>query len=138
VKVKVSDLEGRALNYAVAFVQWGEPKAFPTFYNFGDAPDTKPLLAASDIRVGIDDCEYNPSGNWAHGGPLIESACISVFYHSQPDMGGNMWYGACGRNSVHKLPRCKSPLVAACRAYVFSCVREEIEIPDELMEASHA
>ncbi|MAL39222.1 MAG: hypothetical protein CMO04_04985 [Thalassospira sp.] len=138
MKVKVSELEGRALNWAVAYVKYGQSRYAGNWHCFDTGIPDEPQVIVREKPKAIQDDEYNPSGNWAHGGPLIESACISVFYHNQPDMGGNMWYGACGRNSVHKLPRCKSPLVAACRAYVFSCVREEIEIPDELMEASHA
>ena len=107
--MKVSELTGAALDWAVA----------KCIYE----PDD---VVICDGRVfAYDDATkgFNPSTNWAQGGPIIEREKIAVWGD------GNLyWEAECGW-AWGKGP---TPLVAAMRCYVSSKVGEEIEVPEEL------
>jgi len=66
---------------------------------------------------------YDPSTNWALGGPLIESHGISL---TPTVVGWSATFGAVGCNNN------VAPLVSAMRVLVYSKVGPEIEVPDEL------
>lgn len=132
MKVKVSELEGRALNYAVAVCLWGEPENGPDCWREWNYQKENGLPFYVETSGKLDCLEFNPSGNWSHGGPLIEEWMISINYATAPSMGRHMWSARYGRNNTG-LPRCLSPLVAAMRELVYLRKGYEIEIPDELM-----
>ena len=70
---------------------------------------------------------YNPSTDWAHGGPIVERCCINVYYD-----GGGYW---CATTDSGDPPRFgPTPLIAAMRCYVASKLGDEVEVPDELVE----
>ncbi|MFV1850162.1 MAG: phage protein NinX family protein [Thalassospira sp.] len=137
MKMKVSDLDGRALNWAVAFTLYGEPSAvYPNSFAFDESSNVKAVLVARLGVVSIDRDEFNPSGNWAHGGPIFEKTGIfptychdwDAFHGPQTDP---MPYEAEGERCVMYGEK---PLIAGCRAVVYNAVGPTIEIPDELCE----
>lgn len=130
MKVKVSELEGRALNYAVAYVEHGQPRPAGNWHCFDTGNQDEPQVIVRELPKAIQDDEYNPSGNWAHGGPLIEASGCNVGV----DIAG-VWY--CSDNDV-VCTEGATVLEALCRGYVYQYIGPVIEIPDELMEASHA
>ena len=111
--MKVKELEGTALDWAVAqivFPEWIEEQ-----YNKG-----KP----SDLM--FDDGEYFlPSTDWGQGGPIIEREFIALGYGPNDgwigmDMDGNYYFGP-------------TPLIAAMRCFVATHLGAETEIPEDLL-----
>ena len=100
MKVKTSELQGAALDWAVA-----------------------------ECEQFVED-EFEPSENWADGGPIIEREQLNLSC-----LGNNKWevwpnYG------MNDTTYCKgpTPLIAAMRCYVASKLGDEVDMPDELME----
>lgn len=109
--MKTSELTGAALDWAVAEC---EGRDFPS----------------ADAFCGI----FNPSTDWAQGGPIIEREQLNIGYSPEvaddplepwlsDDYAGKvcsgMYWGA-------------TPLIAAMRCYVASKLGDEVEIPEEL------
>jgi Protein of unknown function (DUF2591) len=120
--MKTSELSGPALDWAVATAmglrveydyQYTEEKFFQGWWQCGP-------------------CHWQPlpkySSDWAHGGPIIERADISLYSSKAPEIGGRLWVAfAKGINAEGP-----TPLIAAMRCYVASKLGEEIEVPEEL------
>lgn len=129
VEVKVAELSGAALDFAVAQVE--KPENFVLrdateeigcwvigiAYNAAD-PDS--WLKSS----------YCPSTDWSQGGPLIDKhrleiiesgngfACVKEWVYSEP----YEWY-----------PVGETHLIAACRAIVTKASGDTVQVPEELM-----
>jgi hypothetical protein len=108
MKVKTSELEGAALDWAVA-----------------KAEKRTDLRVDEDGElVGQDDFDY--STDWAQGGPIIEREKITVrFWENEPFVHAYMW----NREGWLEGP---TPLIAAMRCFVASKLGEEVEIPEEV------
>lgn len=119
--VKVSELSGKALDYAVAICQNVEidSNGCPIWFDSG--------------RIDANRVEYNPSQYWAIAGPIIEREKMEItpygingewrardFYEPSPGVPCAEQYG-------------NSSLVAAMRCYVVSKMGESVEIPEELL-----
>ena len=133
MKIKTSELTGAALDWAVAkcenrlnhirlnqFKQWED------------------LLLT---QVHDDDYTYwNPSEDWAQGGPIIERECITVAIgdwdvDQTPIV--QTWSARSLVCEIHAATNdgwlCGStPLIAAMRCFVASKLGNEVEVPDEL------
>lgn len=77
---------------------------------------------------------FEPSSNWSQGGPIIERENISLA--SQSTRLAEFWQADIGHSSKftqwdHK------PLIAAMRCYVMSKLGGTVEVPEELLNASH-
>lgn len=128
VKVKVSELIGNALNWAVAkaeqhdseigrAVVFGKPKEFIVIES------SKSLC----VQRGI----YSPSTNWAHGGPLIEKykiehefnypGCEAFIYEDDSDLQKAWGHG-------------DNLLEAVCKTVVMLKFGKEIEVPAVLVK----
>jgi hypothetical protein len=111
--MKVSELTGPALDWAVGMVEGFEPK-----------------MVKGQLETLWTDNGWKPSTNWSQGGPIIEQERISL------EIKHDGWWVAQIYN-VNDDPRCvcldHSPLVAAMRCYVASELGGEIEIPEELL-----
>ena len=107
MKVKTSELQGAALDWAVAQCEY-----FP-------------------VRYGFDDNCPEYSTDWSQGGPIIEKNRLKVVYFAPPQVWhvSRLRYG--GLCEPHDMED-PSLLVAAMRCYVSSKLGEEIEIPEEL------
>jgi len=113
--VKVSELQGAALDWAVA-------KCIH-------------LINGDDLDIGfIKEYAYTPSTNWAQGGPIIEQERISV----EPCFDWQ-WVATLteGPNIAFE-EEGPTPLIAAMRCHVANKMGDEIEVPDELMEGEEA
>ena len=118
MKVKVSEATGSVLNYLVAKC---EGSTFAGEY---------PHLLASGFRPP----RY--STDWSQGGPIVEREgmhvdCLRVADHYRPAI-WEAWPYATGTKHIQQGPK---PLIAAMRCYVASKLGDEMEVPDELMEA---
>ena len=110
MRIKTSELEGAALDWAVAMAIC--PESFKT-----DQKDSNGLYPWSTgwLRNG------SPSTDWSQGGPLIEWYYVDV--ESGP------WSAYYGRKTMHG----DSPLIAVCRAIVAAKLGDEVDVPDELL-----
>ncbi|EAB7564158.1 DUF2591 domain-containing protein [Salmonella enterica subsp. enterica] len=120
MKVKTSELSGKALDWAVAWSVCPE--------SFKDNVSEKtglPYWADGWLSNG------SPSTDWRRGGLLIENHIPTlqrdVDGYSEPEM---PWYAECG--VFWDIG--ETPLIASCRALVQAKLGDEVEIPDELME----
>lgn len=112
LKVKTSELEGAALDWAVAkcdnkldkIVYWKKCRAY---YYPGAAT------------------KYSPSTKWAQGGPLIEREKITLVPMPQGTWSAN-------KVGLAVLFHQRSPLIAAMRVYVASVLGDEIEVPEDI------
>ena len=107
MKVKTSELQGAALDWAVMKCD-GICKDFPAYW--------------------VD--EY-PSTNWAQGGPIIERERISI--EDCQDGAGLYWEATRIEPPAVSEARGPTPLVAAMRCYVASQLGDEVELPEELI-----
>ena len=119
--IKTSDLTGAALDWVVSKCE-GEPVYFDGVtvrYVPGQFSDEEP---------------YNPSTNWAQGGPIIEREHISL---RGPSIAGVNWASFIDKSGTSYGPQYRqvapTPLIAAMRCYVASKLGDTVEIPAELM-----
>ena len=105
MKIRIEELTGRTLNWAVARAR------ISTAFEF---------YAVSN---------WNPSGDWAQGGPIIEREMIDLSYYG--DIPG--WAAYIGR-LVKKPGQGPTPLIAAMRCYVASQLGDEVDVPEELVK----
>ncbi len=123
MRVKTSNLSGRALDWAVAYAYYGD----------GVVKLDHGFLIMQPARyIGrnpIHSRMYSPSARWTQGGPIIESERIDVFSTA----GGTGWCAQSDRRVFTAYGN--SPLVAAMRCYVASRLGDEVEVPDELLAA---
>ena len=105
MKVKVSELSGAALDWAVAKC---EGKVFDL------SPDGY--------------YTYKPSRNWALGGPIIERERINL-----KENGAGWWFAKIGDKKKDKWMRGTDPLMAAMRCYVASRLGDDVTLPDGLV-----
>jgi hypothetical protein len=81
-----------------------------------------------------DDCgtEYQPSDNWAQGGPIIERENVHLFQQTELE---STWTASMARgNKVgwRFIQYGPTPLIAAMRCYVASKLGDEVELPKGL------
>jgi hypothetical protein len=107
MRIKTSELTGVALDWAVAKADGHDMDHFQVV----DA--------------------YQPSTDWAQGGPIIEREVISVVEHQGKDY---VWFAwekyAKNRNCTANGP---TILITAMRCYVASKLGYEIDVPEELL-----
>jgi len=118
MKIKVSELTGAALDWAVAISQKvciGEP-LHSTF-----ALEFKLMHDSGDLQFSTD---------WAQGGPIIEREVISLI-HPKYDCWTAHCYDKTLDDESYTLDG-PTPLIAAMRCYVASKLGDEVEIPEEL------
>jgi hypothetical protein len=114
--MKTSELTGVALDWVVAKC---EPDDTVRVY-FDE--DTGEKLCHDDWEIP----EFNPSTNWAQGGPIIEREGINLWREDR----GNWCASYPDAQDYWDL----SPLVAAMRCYVASKLGDTVKIPGELLK----
>lgn len=119
--MKTSELTGAALDWMVA-------KCLPDDeYLF----DPHPYLPDENGQPDY----FEPSTNWAQGGPIIEREGINLDnYAKNPRW--SAWTPAPERDSGEAQAYGVTPLIAAMRCYVASKLGDEVEVPAELMGAA--
>jgi hypothetical protein len=116
--MKVSELTGAALDWAVAKAEGIELSN--GCYNR--------LLVDGRMSTGQKMLTpYNPSTDWAHGGPIIEREKMTL------EWTGEDWMAYIRHDEEYFGP---TPLIAAMRCYVASKLGDEIEVPDEIVEGA--
>lgn len=137
VKVKTAELEGAALDWAVAVadgkqaILWDECCG----YGVGAPPE---CCCNPVIVVVVNQSNWSPSTDWSQGGPLLDLHCKS--FGCVQDGKDTTWrsfgYGngePSHPNRQMRLASGPSILIAACRAIVAAKLGAEVEIPAELV-----
>jgi hypothetical protein len=118
--MKTSELINLALNWAVMKAEGPDSFAATVYYD-GDTP----------LRID-DQCDvpeiWDPSTNWAQGGPIIEREELTLSCHWQRPYAIKVLVGE-KRVVQGNGP---TPLIAAMRCYVASKLGDDIEVPEEL------
>ena len=126
MKIKVSELSGLALDWAVAKCEGKNG----VFHNDG-ITQCIVIEAPSGVYKGT----WKPTINWAQSGPIIERDRITLMFDA--DGGTYSAHVAEFRQrgmSNRTRWRCgPTPLIAAMRCYVASKLGDETEIPKELL-----
>ena len=112
MKIKTSELSEAALNWAVAKCE-------------GKNPGYEYTMLETVVLVGMN--PYEPSTDWAQGGPIIEREGIELLCETL----GFRWVAMPQKGIEWRGP---TPLVAAMRCYVASKLGEKVEVPDELLQ----
>ncbi|MEO9387110.1 phage protein NinX family protein [Chromobacterium phragmitis] len=117
MKVKAHELEGVALDWAVAKLRGVALSQVPL----------KRMLKTYGVLRLRHGALYSPSTEWAQGGPIVEQEQLQLMH---------MW--DCGGWSAMRYDNMRSvsgpnPLTAAMRCYVMNRVDGEIDVPDELL-----
>ena len=115
MRIKTSELEGAALDWAVSMAIC--PESFKT-----DQKDANGLYPWSTgwLRKG------SPSTDWSQVGPLIERYGMWLSNDSERP---EPWIGSIGGLHMQFGP---TPLIALCRAIVAMKLGHEVDIPEEL------
>jgi hypothetical protein len=124
MKVKTSTLNDEALDWAVAKGEdFTEGAAIIRLWN---SRVTK--IIPGDYETSEVYSSYNPSTNFALGGPILSRERIDrVFNHKS-----GLWLAFTSRGTTHT-HQDKSELVAGLRCVVASKLGDEVEIPEELL-----
>ena len=112
MKIKTQELTGPALNWAAA-------KCEGVSVEYIDDGITQCLLMSMGGR-------FNPSTNWAQGGPIIEREGI----RQHRSHTGDWWAGS--ESDPQRPISGPTPLIAAMRCFVASRLGDEVDIPEEL------
>ena len=116
MKVKTSELQGAALDWAVAKCEGLKVRVISGVCHDAELLD---MQVDGDTRIIY-------STDWAQGGLIIEQECICVGL----SMDAPIWYANKGPERYHQFG--PTPLIAAMRCYVASKMGDEIELPEEL------
>lgn len=122
VQVKVSEISGVALDYAVAIADGGERKP----YQFADNADA-PFWDAWVFPGGRAYSSFTPSKEWDHCGALVAKYRVSIIYSDEV-------CDPCAWTDSSAAWHGDTPLIAACRAIVASKFGDTVSVPPELVE----
>lgn len=114
MRIKTADLIGPALDWAVA-----QAYKLITVYN-------NPVMVQRDARNIL---HWQPSIDWAQGGPIIERGGIAVERKIIEGTTEHEWKAYVPY--IHAYG--PTPLIAAMRCYVASKLGDEVEVPDALL-----
>jgi hypothetical protein len=116
--MKVSELTGAQLDWAVAKCEGYECKFDDEILGAWLVPEEGYLHDEKPLS------KFNPSTNWAQGGPIIQWEKIGIL------PSGNAYYEL---NEGTYYSYGTTPLIASMRCYVASKLGDEIELPEELL-----
>lgn len=114
-QVKTSELQGAALDWAVAKVEG--------------------LLDKWGVCAPVG---FKPSTDWAQGGPIIERELVAIDQHwlnlTAEHPGSWEWSASIvGEDPIQTWINGPTPLIAAMRCYVASKLGDVVSIPEELL-----
>lgn len=141
MKIKTADLQGLALDWAVAAaLGWRRIGAEDMVRDLTPDGVYETVGWADNGRdrwekILVGGKEWAPSRNWAQGGPLVESVGISVKgWHIRWEAALYWSTKAPGEEyKSYHAHKGASPLVAICRRLVSSKLGPEVDIPEELL-----
>ena len=125
VDCPVAELDGIALDYAVALVEGGHSLKNDGITWWVTMEGLSRVLSQGWGSIG-----YQPSKEWAQGGPIIEREGINVYQMQDGTWQANLDYGVTDEAICHG----PTPLVAAVRCYVASKLGNSIKVPKGLIE----
>lgn len=128
IEVKTSELEGDALDWAVAtaigagvlFEDWGGPN---------------PWVVLSD-HAALEWVPFSPSTDWSQGGPLIEKYRLEIVFDGSRNEGWRCVKDWCYGEVNDTYPLGETHLSAACRAIVAAKLGDVVQVPAELIGAT--
>jgi hypothetical protein len=129
MKIKTSELQGAALDWAVA-------KCEGYFSNAGQSPEYWCSTHGAEHFVRMRNAEghgvhwTHGSTDWGEGGPIIERERIDVMWC------GDRWcaYAMTPDKQTQLQDEGPTPLIAAMRCYVASKLGDEVDVPEELVK----
>jgi hypothetical protein len=137
--MKTSELIGAQLDWAVGIANgW---VTYPTdSVERGQYFHTNRLIAPRGHEHNLIRAEtFQPSTDWAQGGPIIEREQIAMWPEAHGGAIGtetsSLWFARIYYNSGEQHDSeqpAASPLIAAMRCYVASKLGDDVEIPKEL------
>jgi hypothetical protein len=137
MKIKPGELNGAALNWAVAMCFGWKWKADEKGVVWLARPDPKAMrqvVNATSMRV-MRLSNFHPIANWSMVGPIIEREKIDLSFLGHEINGFQIWraekLGVWGEEGF-------TPLVAAMRCYVGSVMGNEVELPEALAKGAKA
>lgn len=123
--MKASELTGQALDWAVAKCEGGTGLWYDSVATYWITIDGKDRALSKGWAQS-----YQPSTDWAQGGPIIEREKICL------DIGSAGVWLAWNKQNYDDEPRhmvsALTPLIAAMRCYVASKLGDEVDLPEEL------
>jgi hypothetical protein len=125
--MKTSELTGQALDWAVAKCEGDVTELMYDGITWGFKLDGKIKVLAKGWAISM---MWNPSTDWALGGPIIERENIGLVCQQIGSTQGCAYrHTENGEVFYYYGP---TPLIAAMRCYVASKLGDEVEIPKEL------
>lgn len=152
-KVKTSELQGAALDYAVAKCEGRTVRRDPmvfhdrSYWIWEETPSgLGGILIEKSIYLKIGG-KYSPSTNWSQGGPIIEREGINIRAIRKPGHSQDgRWLAAYDHGNTGTMVQWveredwhkhyfvgETALIAAMRCYVASKLGDVVGIPDELV-----
>lgn len=123
MKLKTTELQRSALDWAVAKCEFNEPHYEPDDW----------LVYVTERDSDDDGWIFKPSTDWSQGGPIIEREWLDVTpWPNESDE--DMRWQCKQHDSIDCVAFGPTPLIAAMRCYVASKLGDEVDVPDELME----
>lgn len=122
MRIKTADLIGPALDWAVAKCEEDAEHLSFSAYNGG-------LAYFKNQHLYCGEGWFNPSTNWAQGGPIIDRNGIATERKIIEGTTEHEWKAYVPY--IHAYG--PTPLIAAMRCYVASKLGDEVEVPDALL-----
>jgi hypothetical protein len=120
--MQTSELTGVALDWAVAHAQGLDYEIVDGTVVTG--AKRYEANSANDYYGCEFEEVYEPSTDWAQGGPIIEREYMYLEY-------SGIWRAYCTQNGNSFMSVGATPLIAAMRCYVASKLGDDIELPTE-------
>jgi len=144
MKLKTSELQGPALDWAVA-----KCEGYVVEFRYSHHRNQSWVVCDmnQDCRPS-DNCDegrwqmFVPSNVWQDGGPIIEREAISVAADTAGVFDPFVWFASVDDILVDADEaigvRGPTPLIAAMRCFVACKLGDEVEVPDELLQGEIA
>ncbi|WJD60638.1 phage protein NinX family protein [Pseudomonas kurunegalensis] len=132
IEVRVSNLIGAALDWAVAMAEGYRPDSEQLEGDGLTVISPKGVFTSVSVRGAENGFGYRPSTDWCQGGPLVDKhhgglhyeahlADANFRYSSGPDRTGLWCYGP-------------TALIAFCRGLVKAKLGDTVQVPKELCQ----
>lgn len=123
MKIKTADLTGIELDWMVAAVIFEEEPVL----GFDGRERCLGWIGSEYLEFYPFQKQFNPSTNWADGGPIIEKEKIGL-----TNEGADWWRADLSTAPAkHFFGYVPTPLIAAMRCFVYAYLGDEVAIPEE-------
>lgn len=135
MKIKTEELEGVALDWAVAEAldKYCARRASDVGHAWGESDPL--IVVPSDHNQWfwtLDEDGWSPSTLWQQGGPLIEQNIgLSMRYDDKGE--SERFYAEAWCGNTNAYANGPTPLIAGMRAIVTAKLGEEVDVPDDLI-----